>query len=188
MARVSTSADVAAALRSMGWRTRTQNETVRSIADFQRGWNLGPHLAADGIAGPLTKAALTESVASGGRLSAHFTAQEFLCRCGGRYASCRRCWVTYLQLRALETYRAKAGATAVVSGCRCPSHNSKVGGASASQHMAGKATDVPAKLLVSTVKALRVFTGIGYQASSGRVVHVDSRPGSVTNPTVWRYS
>lgn len=185
---VTTSSDVTAALRSMGWRTRTTAETTRSIRDYQGGYNLGPALAVDGIAGPATKAALTKSMAAGGALSAHFKAGEFACKCAGRYSSCRRIWETRAQLEALETYRAKAGPTSITSGCRCPSHNSAVGGASASQHMAGKAADVPGVLTLSSVKALRAFTGIGYKGSTGRVLHVDTRPGSTTSPTTWVYA
>lgn len=185
---VDSQADVTAALRAMGWRTRTQAETTRSVKDYQAGYNLGAALAVDGIAGPATMAALTKSMAAGGALSAHFKAAEFACRCGGKYASCRRIWVTRAQLRALETYRGKVGPVSVVSGCRCPTHNKSVGGASASQHMAGKATDVPAALTVASVKALRVFTGIGYKSSNGRVCHVDTRPGSTSSPTTWAYS
>lgn len=185
---VTTQADVTAALRSMGWRTRTAAETTRSIKDYQGGYNLGAALAVDGIAGPATKGALTKSLAAGGALSAHFKAGEFACKCGGRYSACRRIWVTRTQLRALEVYRAKVGPTSLVSGCRCPSHNKAVGGASASQHMAGKAADIPGALTTASVKALRVFTGIGYKSSTGRVVHVDTRPGSTSAPTVWAYS
>jgi zinc D-Ala-D-Ala carboxypeptidase len=185
---VTTQADVTKALRAMGWRTRTSAETTRSIKDYQGGYNLTAALEVDGIAGPATKAALTRSMAAGGALSAHFKAAEFACRCGGKYSACRRIWVTRAQLRALETYRAKAGPVSIVSGCRCPTHNKTVGGASASQHMAGKAADVPGALTVASVKALRVFSGIGYKGSTGRVVHVDTRPGSTTAPTTWVYS
>lgn len=86
------------------------------------------------------------------------------------------------------------GPITIISGYRCPDHNTRVGGAKASQHCfaapdsCGGAADLPGQLSVAEVKALGVFGGIGFKASTGKVTHVDVRQVDKSNPTVWRYS
>lgn len=190
----------AAVLKNLGWRVDTTGRYVQAVKDFQRGWNLGPALGVDGAVGPKTSAALLKSEANRragrGTCSAHFSFSEFACKCGGRYSNCRRCWIVREQVQSLEFYRSKAGQLSVISGCRCPSHNKAVGGASGSQHMLGTATDVSKKYRTSTVRNWGVFAGIGHGGSSDMVCHVDRRDasssnptgGSVTRPTTWVYA
>jgi hypothetical protein len=122
-------------------------------------------------------------------LSPHFKAAEFACK------HCGQAYVTRDLVSGLERYRRAAGSTPIISGYRCPVHNARVGGASASQHLHGTAADVSPRLTVAQVKAFGVFSGIGFDKSSGNVRHVDVRHrgpanvtrGSVTAPTVWSY-
>ena len=190
----------AAILRNLGWRVDTTARYTQAVKDFQRGWNLGSPLSVDGLVGPKTSAAMTLSEARRrkglGTASAHFSFTEFRCKCGGKYASCRRIWILRSHVQRLESYRAKTGrAVSITSGCRCLGHNRAVGGASSSQHLFGCATDIsgPDK---DTVKSYRLFAGIGYGAKSDRALHVDSRDlgghnttgGRPISPTLWRYS
>lgn len=168
--------------------------TDAGIRAFQAAWNLGEALVGDGIVGPKTTAALATSYsrrqAGRGDLSEHFSAREFACKCGGKYRDCRRILIQRRQLQALEKYRARVGGPVViVSGYRCPQHNAAVGGAKGSQHMYGTASDVHATLSVAQVRSLAAFTGIGYGASSGKVIHIDTRSTSSTGtPALWSYS
>jgi hypothetical protein len=179
-------------LTNLGFRTNTGSRYVQAVRDFQRGWNLGAPLAIDGAPGRLTDAALAVSELrrrqGSGTASAHFSFSEFVCKCGGRYSDCRRVWQTRQSIQALERYRSAFGPTSIISGCRCPGHNRAVGGASSSQHMAGTAADLTGRQSTSRVRSLGAFTGIGYQGSTGLVRHADTRPGSVTSPTTWRYA
>lgn len=159
---------------------------AHAVTLFQQGNALGPVLADDGIAGPLTTAALTQSIAQGGAISAHFTWGEFACQCGGTYG-CDVLWVKRRLVVALERLRSACypDGLAIVSGCRCEKRNAKVGGKPNSLHLQGLAADVPPVALSRTVANLRVFGGIGYSPSRdrGRVCHVDVRSGTpVTFP------
>src|SRR4029079_17904568 len=136
-----TAAQATAMLKALGFRITSTSSYTTAVKGFQAGWNLGSALKADGIVGPATSAALSKSNSNRskgiGTASAHFSYAEFQCKCGGKYTGCRGVLVARKLLASLEVYRGKYGATTVVSGYRCPSHNKAVGGASASQHMAG---------------------------------------------------
>lgn len=71
------------------------------------------------------------------KLSQHFSRSEFACQCGCGFDT-----VDIQLLEALENVREyfKAPVT-ITSGCRCESHNYKIGGASDSQHTKGRAAD-----------------------------------------------
>ena len=172
-----------------------------AVKGFQRGWNLGAALVEDGDCGPKTSAALAKSFARKRKgmptMSAHFSYTEFLCKCGGKFSDCRRVWTLRTHVRRLEAYRSKIGMPVrVVSGCRCPQWNSSVGGASQSQHKFGAASDIQGVLKVDRMRALGQFAGMGFQRSTGLVVHVDSRDVSGANttggrqgaPTTWQYA
>ncbi len=74
----------------------------------------------------------------------HFTVAEFNCHDGSPYPAK---WVSD-RLKplcdALEVIREACGGASVtiLSGYRSPAHNAEVGGASASQHMVGRAADI----------------------------------------------
>lgn len=89
----------------------------------------------------------------GGMLSKHFSKAEFACNhCGKLHPS--GAMPPDELLTILEDVRAHFNAPVVVnSGYRCPVHNKNVGGAKASRHMAGDASDI----MVSGVSPKRVY-------------------------------
>lgn len=193
---LATAAEQVKMLRSLGF----LGSAGTMIANFQRGYCLGTWLAVDGKYGPATDAALKRSYgnlrANKPTCSAHFSFSEFRCKCNGKYSTCQGVWIHRVHVQRLEAFRTSMGAFVPVSGCRCPSHNKAVGGASSSQHQFGCATDVPGRLSTATVRSKKLFAGIGYSQSTGKVLHVDSRDvgghnttgGKTTAPTIWRYA
>lgn len=195
-----TTAQAKAMLVALGF-DNANRSFVGAVTGFQRGWNLGPALDVDGVVGPDTSAALRTSYArhrSGQpTMSAHFSYVEFRCNDGGKFPECQRIWILRDHVRRLEAYRAHVAAPVrIVSGCRCKRHNKEVGGASNSQHMFGSASDIQALLSLAERRRLRLFAGLGFQRSTGKVVHVDSRDRSGHNttggtpaaPTEWQYA
>jgi zinc D-Ala-D-Ala carboxypeptidase len=187
-------------LTNLGFRVDTAARFTQAVRDFQRGWNLGTALRIDGDPGTHTQDALTLSEARRRAgvptMSAHFSFKEFQCKCGGKYAACRRIWTLRPHVQRLEQYRTKINRpVTVVSGCRCPDHNEAVGGARSSQHMFGSASDLTGPDR-GTVRSFRIFAGIGFAASDDGVRHLDSRDlsghnstsGTPAAPTVWKYS
>lgn len=181
-------------LRKIGWPVKVDGKpgktTTAAIRDFQRGFaGAGGALTVDGQLGPKTARAIAWSVASGGKCSMHFTFREFASKGNG--------WIKVDRelVRGLELYRKRVGhPVGVVSGHRDPGHNKRVGGATSSQHLHGNASDLNPELTVAQVKALGCFSGIGFQAATGKVRHVDVRHrgpnttgGTVRKPTIWRY-
>lgn len=158
-------------------------KTRDGIRRFQRAWNLGPALVVDGVAGAKTLAALGATTAAGGRISTNFKSSEFRCKCAGKYAGCLGVVVDRLDMQALEELRAAAypKGLAIVSAYRCPRHNNAVGGAKSSQHLTGKAFDIPAKVKTESTAIPSRFKGRG--SKNGLVTHVDSRATSAR----WKY-
>lgn len=177
--------------------------TRTAAARFQLACNLTGHqdLTVDAIPGPQTWAALTAANASG-RLSDHFLASELRSKGDGT------CWPHRDLLKALEGLRGHVGRPlSIVSAWRDVNHNRRVGGASRSQHTYGAATELEAiskrlaarahlnagraadfnqgYIKLEDAVALQLFGGIGHR--NGWVTHVDIRPGSRTNPAIWRY-
>lgn len=170
-------AETLAILYAYGWKGAPSH--TQAIRDFQAAWNFGTAaLVVDGVPGAKTYAAALEMKRLGGKISPNFKASEFQCRCGDRYDDCRRVWVKRSLLAALEKLRARyyPSGLRVVSGCRCPKHNSSIPGAyEHSQHTKGRGCDVEPKLTPAQVRSLGVLSGIGYARASGLVVHVDVR-------------
>lgn len=111
-----------------------------------------------------------------GDLSRSFSRAEFACRCGCGFDA-----VLALLVDVLQEVRDHFGQpVTVTSGCRCKTHNAKVGGSPRSQHLYGMAADIK----VSGVSAATVYDflihrhpgefGIGRYPSW---VHVDVRLG-----------
>lgn len=177
-------------LRLLGWPIKVDGvlgeQTLEAVRDFQRGWAFSS-LVASGNAGPRTHAALRASIRRGGRCSQHFTFRTFRCPGSG--------WIKLDRalVRGLEAYRAAAGGpVTILSGHRDADCNDAHDGLPGSQHLHGVAADVEPALGVEQVIALHAFSGIGYDAETGLVRHLDVRhcgpdPGGATvaRPVVW---
>ena len=194
-----TRAQAKTALRAIGF-DNAQSNFPAAVRGFQAGYNLGSALAVDGDFGPLTSAALAKSYARhrNGQptMSEHFSYSEFRCK-GPAIAECQRIWMLRAHVRRLEAYRDKINKPVViVSGCRCKQRNTDVGGAKSSQHLFGAASDIQPLATVGQKEEMKLFAGLGYQQSTTKVVHVDSRDrsghnttgGTPTSPTKWKYS
>lgn len=83
------------------------------------------------------------------KLSPHFHANEFRCKCKSRGLDrddtwCHgEVWAHRDLVERLEALRARLGRPIVItSGCRCPRYNAHIGGARMSQHKRGTAADI----------------------------------------------
>ena len=115
------------------------------------------------------------------RLSPHFTRREFTCRCG-----CGLADVSPELITVLEHVREQFGVPVIVtSGHRCPTHNSKVGGARNSQHLNGTAADIKVTGVAPADVAAWLEENYPNRYGVGRYVtftHIDVRP----QPARWR--
>lgn len=115
-----------------------------------------------------------------GDLSQHFSRSEFACHCGCGFGLGTGAVADGL-LVVLERVRARFDAPlTVVSGCRCASHNKRVGGAPFSQHRKGTAADI--KVQGVSAKAVADWLCESYPRSLGigryaTWTHVDVRMG-----------
>lgn len=160
-------------LRLLGWPVRVDGvpgpQTTQAVRDFQLGFAFATLVAGGGV-GPRTREALRASIRRGGRCSRHFTFRDFRSPGDG--------WIRLHRAlaRGLEAYRAALGEpVTVLSGHRDAAWNAAHGGLPDSQHLHGAAADVEPAMTVDAVRALRVFSGIGYDVRSGLVRHVDVR-------------
>lgn len=106
-----------------------------------------------------------------GDLSAHFSRWEFDCpHCGALKGP------TQELLAVLEGIRRHLGRPLViVSGYRCPTYNRRVGGIAKSEHLAGRAADIPRGLVTPSLAKECGAHGAGVR--DGWVIHVDVTPG-----------
>lgn len=192
--------DVAASLAAMGWRTNSTARLRQAIWDFQRGWNLGPALQIDGIAGPKTRAAIEVSMSRRAEgkpdFSPNFYAREFICKCSPTADDCKRIFVRRALVQAAEKLRTLVGSYTPVRASRCATYNKQVGGVSDSQHRDGDAMDLPVfDVTIAKIMSLGVFSGIGYYETTkgrrmrhGDVRHMDAgETATPSNPDMWKY-
>ena len=117
------------------------------------------------------------SIGRTGVVGPHFHAEEFRC------PHCEAAIVSPELVHVLERIRSHLGRPLkIVSGYRCPIHNAEVGGAANSQHMYGRAADIPLGLVTISLASHCGAVGIGHQ--DGTVRHVDVREGP---RAIWRY-
>lgn len=110
-------------------------------------------------------------------VSEHFSVAEMACRhCGRVTVSCEL-------MAMLEKLRRIIGQPLPIrSGYRCARHNRSVGGAARSQHVLGRAADLPRGLVLPGHAVEAGARGIG--TAGPWVVHVDVRTGPTAR---WRY-
>lgn len=168
------------------WATETQ----RVLGEFQK----AKGLKLDHTVGPLTMAALKKDKAP---TIQHFRDEEFRCKCGGKYCNGFPSKGISMDLKVLlEKIRAEVnriyGKDKVViinSGYRCPTWNSKVGGASGSRHKVNPADAADIRVPGVTPKQLggicdKLNPGGGVGLGGATIVHVDTRPGKAR----WYYN
>ncbi len=114
-----------------------------------------------------------------GDISPHFSLHEFRDHRDGSVGAS----VVHL-VEHLELLRSICGdrPLTIVSGWRSAATNGAVGGATASQHLYGRAADIPAGYATVAQAHEAGFTGIG--EADGWAVHVDVRPGAAAR---WSY-
>jgi len=128
-----------------------------------------------------------------GDLSTHFSREEFACQCG-----CGRGFndgdISPDLILHLESMRSKIGRPIIIlSGCRCPPHNSNVGGVLGSVHtmLPLEASDLrvyPGAHQHAMTKAAFSEGVMGYGVKFGSYIHVDWHNGSVlSRPAIWGY-
>ena len=131
----------------------------------------------DGIVGPVTRRAIDKRKREAGTLGTYnFAIREFNSKDGG---GMRENGMSNELLLKLERLRYECGNKPMIitSGYRTPSHNKRVGGASNSQHIYGRAADIKVRgVSPSTVysKADKIFSrgGVGKYST---FTHVDTR-------------
>lgn len=106
-----------------------------------------------------------------GDLSPHFDRAEFRCPC------CNFDTVDAELLRILEVVRTHFDRPiTVVSGCRCRSHNTAVGGSDNSQHLYGRAADIKVDgIMPSLVYELLDQMDVNGLGAYDSWVHLDTR-------------
>jgi zinc D-Ala-D-Ala carboxypeptidase len=114
------------------------------------------------------------------QLSAHFDSSEFTCRCCGK-------WLVHPELVArLERAREIYGAgMKVLSGYRCPKHNTAVGGVDNSYHCQGKAADIEVSDGHHRFEMLNAFLAAGFRRIGiyAQFIHVDV--GEAPSDVIW---
>lgn len=119
-----------------------------------------------------------------GDLSEHFDRAEFACHGNGLPGHPPHGVHVDLELVGrLELLRKRKGGKPlrIVSGHRCRWYNRRIGGATRSQHIEGRAADIPAGYATVADAAAVGFHGIGRKGTSA--VHVDTR----ATPARWVY-
>ncbi len=113
-----------------------------------------------------------------GDLSPHFSAREFTDHRTGHLVP-----PPAKLLAVLERVRALRGRPLrIVSGHRCPSTNTPVGGAPRSRHLKGDAVDIPTGYV--TAEEAEAAGAVGIGVLGHWAVHLDTRPGG---PARWQY-
>lgn len=144
---------------------------------FQRDYNrlFKKKITVDGVPGPQTKKAFDHWKRSAGKVGTrNFKMSEFRCKGSGKLPANGMDNSLILKLERLR-YNLGNKPITINSGYRTAAHNKRVGGASRSQHLYGKAADIVVKgVSPSRVYAAadKLFNGVG---KYNTFTHVDTR-------------
>lgn len=130
------------------------------------------------------------------KVSEHFRAQEFACRCGGKRCPVNGPYkgtsVSPDLLKALEKIRATAGGRpiTITSGFRCANHPVEAAKHSPGFHTKGLAADIKVKglspeAMYAIAEKIPEIKGIGVDDRAFGYIHVDVR--NWKNRAVWAY-
>lgn len=166
------------------WGTLSKAATKAFQADYG--------LKQDGIFGIETEKKILAVIASGEKPTESkieepdwddiefFSKKEFKCKCGGKHCNGYPAEIDMGMVRAVDEIRRRIGKPlGVNSGLRCKQHNTNVGGAKSSRHMAGDAADLqkPSGITVDEMAAIAEAV-IGNTGGIGKYtwgIHVDTR-------------
>lgn len=113
-------------------------------------------------------------------ISKYFKRREFACKCG-----CGQDTVDAELLKILEDVREHFGRPVIINSAnRCPTHNKRVGGASKSVHLTGKAADIRVKDVAPDIVHAYLTSKYAGKYGIGKYntfTHVDSR----STPARW---
>lgn len=127
-----------------------------------------------------------------GKLTDHFSLQEFHCQC--RSELCVYTFISMALVTNLQIIRDRVRHSIyVTSGCRCMIHNEHEGADPDSRHVPGMAADVTTmnKSITESIyghaMALTSIRGIGRYEHNGKLVrlHLDVRPRSGAAKALW---
>jgi len=167
--------------------------TRRAVRMFQRTFSMGPYvdspLVGDGDPGPLTLAAMRLCETSNFKASENFAYREF--KTHGMQTPTLQNHVIRLDrdlVTACQKLRRMVGPVVILSAYRDSVHNARIGGATRSQHLLGKAIDMDRRKMArvdeATARAAG-FNGIGMLSRANPVViHMDVRKTA----TRWYYT
>jgi len=108
-----------------------------------------------------------------GDLSKHFSRSEFACKCGCGFNT-----VDKELLELVELVRELNGNVPLTpnSGCRCTNYNRRVGGGTKSQHLYGRAADLPVRDPKTVYSQLtRIYPDTMGFGLYSKFIHVDCR-------------
>ncbi len=126
----------------------------------------------DGVAGEITTKARENQTLTWNNIK-HFKQSEFTCKCG--------CGLNNIDLKLvkiLDEIRDYFGQSVTISsGCRCTTHNKKVGGVQGSRHVSGKAADI----IVKNVSKDKVLAKCKEYVASGRARYTYTNNSNMGN-------
>lgn len=168
-------------LRPFGADGKIGAKTRSTVKEFQADYNkkFNKNIKIDGIPGPQTYSAINHYKSlSGVRGTKNFSINEFRCKGSGTLPATG---IDNQLILKLEQLRYDLGGKAVIvtSGYRSTSHNRRVGGASKSQHLYGKAADIKVRGVTPASvynAADKLFNGVGRYNT---FTHVDTRANKV---------
>ncbi len=156
------------------------SRSKQATKDFQADYGLD----ASGVFGSATEEMILRALTgAAGKVAdfweevQYFNKEEFRCKCGGKFCDGFPAQPQRELLRLADRVRGHFGLPMIVSsGVRCKQHNTNVGGASASRHMAGKAMDftVKGRKAADVLAFVRQQSDVRYcYAIDGYYVHMD---------------